>query len=152
MRLIDADAVVTIQTYDDMYEEWRAETMTVAEAMDKFSDEGCPPSVDAEPVRHGEWIKTRKHLWKKDEDGEVDEWAWEHGFHNGVRCEICHKTPCAHCEPDYDEKQDCREHYICSECGRVVIDFEPYCHCGAKMDGGKQDAGQQLGMGRSAGE
>lgn len=53
MRLIDADTVVTIQTYDDMCEEWKTETMTVAEAMDKFSDEGCPPIVDVEPVRHG---------------------------------------------------------------------------------------------------
>lgn len=50
MRLIDADAVVTIQTYDDMYEEWGSKTMTVAEAMDEFSDEGCPPAVDAVEV------------------------------------------------------------------------------------------------------
>lgn len=45
MQVINADAVVTIQTYDDMYEEWGAETMTVAEAMDKYSDEGCPPTI-----------------------------------------------------------------------------------------------------------
>ena len=92
------------------------------------------PSVEAEPVRHGRWVKTRKHVWKKDEDGEIDEWAWDYEVHNGVSCEICHKSPCIHCKPDYDEKQDCREHYTCSECGRVVLDLEPYCHCGAKMD------------------
>ena len=63
MRLIDADAVVTIHTYDDMYEEWGSETMTVAEAMDKWSDEGCPPTVDAEPVRHGEWIHDINNLY-----------------------------------------------------------------------------------------
>ena len=50
MRPIDADAVVTIQTYDDMYEEWGTETMAVAKAMDKFSDEGCPPTIDAVEV------------------------------------------------------------------------------------------------------
>lgn len=91
-------------------------------------------TVEAEPVRHGKWIKTKKHIWKKNDDGENDEWAWDYEFHNGVCCEICHKNTCIHCEPDYDEKQDCREHYICSECGRVAFTLEPYCHCGAKMD------------------
>jgi hypothetical protein len=92
------------------------------------------PTIEAEPVRHGRWIETRKHLWKKDDDGEIDKWAWDYEFHNGPSCEICHATPCEHCEPDYDEKQNCREHYMCSECGRVVLALEPYCHCGAKMD------------------
>ena len=27
--------------------------------------------------------------------------------------------------------------YMCSRCGRVEEIKEPYCHCGAKMDGGK---------------
>jgi len=27
----------------------------------------------------------------------------------------------------------------CSLCGRYEYKKEPYCHCGAKMDGGKQD-------------
>lgn len=130
MRLVDADAF-----WKDL--ELAPDDWAKGRTIKSFLD--AAPTVDAEPVRHGEWIKTRKHLWKKDEDGEIDEWAWEHGFHNGACCEICYKTPCAHCEPDYDEKQDCHEHYMCSECGRVVIDLEPYCHCGAKMDGGKQD-------------
>lgn len=29
--------------------------------------------------------------------------------------------------------------YECSECGRVEKCKEPYCNCGAKMDGGKTD-------------
>lgn len=29
--------------------------------------------------------------------------------------------------------------YKCSVCGRTVSKKEPYCHCGAKMDGGNQD-------------
>ena len=28
--------------------------------------------------------------------------------------------------------------YRCNLCGRVEIKKEPYCNCGAKMDGGKQ--------------
>ena len=27
--------------------------------------------------------------------------------------------------------------YVCSLCGRIEIKKEPYCNCGAKMDGGK---------------
>lgn len=116
---------------------------TIYAAEGEFSEEDASkvrwlishiPTVDAEPVRHGKWIKTKKHIWKKNDDGENDEWAWDYEFHNGVCCEICHKNTCIHCEPDYDEKQDCREHYICSECGRVAFALEPYCHCGAKMD------------------
>ena len=28
--------------------------------------------------------------------------------------------------------------YICSECERTAINKEPYCHCGAKIDGEKK--------------
>ena len=50
MRTIDADAVVTIQVYDDMTEETDTKKMTIAEAIDEWSDEGCPPTVDAVEV------------------------------------------------------------------------------------------------------
>ena len=29
--------------------------------------------------------------------------------------------------------------WFCTECGRKVTRKEPYCHCGAKMDGGMED-------------
>ena len=29
--------------------------------------------------------------------------------------------------------------YTCSVCGRTERQTEPYCHCGAKMDGGKTE-------------
>ena len=29
--------------------------------------------------------------------------------------------------------------YKCSACGRTEIKKEPYCNCGAKMDGGKKE-------------
>lgn len=88
MRLIDADTVVTIQTYDDMYEEWGAETMTVAEAMDKWSDEGCPPTIDAEPVRHGRWRHLGGDEWCCTICGEViyTEGSWEKPTHK-----YCHE-------------------------------------------------------------
>ena len=31
-------------------------------------------------------------------------------------------------------------YYRCSRCGRVESRRQPYCHCGAKMDGGANDA------------
>lgn len=30
-------------------------------------------------------------------------------------------------------------YYRCSRCGRVESRRQPYCHCGAKMDGGAND-------------
>lgn len=50
MRLVDADTVVTIQVYDDMTEETDTKKMTIAEAIDEWSDEGCPTTVDAVEV------------------------------------------------------------------------------------------------------
>lgn len=92
MRLINADTVVTIQTYDDMYEEWKVETMTVAEAMDKWSDEGCPPTIDAEPVRHGTW-------------------EWKNGK---PFCSVCKKQN----EPKHHFEDGTVEEYdYCSNCG-----------------------------------
>lgn len=48
-----------------------------------------------------------KHNWEKDENGNVNEWAWESGFHNGVFCVDCGKSVCVHCDPDYMELDDC---------------------------------------------
>lgn len=50
MRLIDADTVITIQVYDDMLGVTDTKKMTIAEAIDEWSDEGCPPTVEAEPT------------------------------------------------------------------------------------------------------
>lgn len=44
-----------------------------------------------------------KHDWYKDEDGNIDEWAWESGYHNGVICKRCGESFCVHCTPNYDE-------------------------------------------------
>lgn len=48
-----------------------------------------------------------KHNWKLDEYGKPDEWACESGYHNGVYCEDCGKSPCIHCDPDWYEMDDC---------------------------------------------
>lgn len=65
MRIIDADTVVTIQVFDEMYEEYNLKTMTIAEALDLWTEEGCPSSVDAvahvvrcKDCRHGQYDAT----------------------------------------------------------------------------------------------
>lgn len=62
MKLIDADARVTVQSFDIEHEEYNYQEMSVAEALDFATDEGCPPVVDAEPVVHGRWIEDRTHI------------------------------------------------------------------------------------------
>ena len=49
-RYIDADTVVTIQVYNDMTEEYGTKRVTIADAIDEWSDEGCPPFADVVEV------------------------------------------------------------------------------------------------------
>ena len=97
MRLIDADA---------MFDENHCYT-TFNKNLDYCDDNDLgewideQPTVDAEPVRHGEWIPVEMEM--------------RFGTLKGVKCSLCGK-----------EK---------------VRDGSNYCpNCGAKMDGGKQDA------------
>lgn len=93
------------------------------------------PAVDAEPVRHGWWEHTKKHLWHK-ENGKIDMWYLDCGYHNGPGCEVCGVSVCEHCEPDWEEMECKYGHYICSVCGEPQKTHDlNYCpNCGAKMD------------------
>ena len=59
MKLINADAIVHYQSYDDEHEEFLEHESTIADFLDKMTNEGCPKTVDAAPVRHGRWIETK---------------------------------------------------------------------------------------------
>ena len=48
MKLIDADIMVTIEVYDDEHEEYKQERTTIAEALDRWTEEGCPPELIAQ--------------------------------------------------------------------------------------------------------
>lgn len=61
MKLINADTVVHWQSYDDEHETFPDHEGTIAEFLDAMTDEGCPKTVDAVPVRHGRW-KHKKDL------------------------------------------------------------------------------------------
>lgn len=96
------------------------------------------PTADVAEVRHGQWLHTKTHLWYRDEDGEIDTWRFNVGFHNGPECQICHETLCIHCHPDWQDDECEQGYYICSECGETSADGNKrFCpNCGAKMDGG----------------
>ena len=55
MRMIDADARVTVQRFDPIDEEYYHDEMTVEQALDFVTDEGCPTTVPAIPVEWLEW-------------------------------------------------------------------------------------------------
>jgi hypothetical protein len=48
-----------------------------------------------------------KHHWKLDEDGKIDQFAWDQGIHSGVICVDCGETVCTNCHPDYMDLDDC---------------------------------------------
>lgn len=80
-------------------------------------------------------IKVKKHVWQKDDNGNIDEFAVDSGFHNGPRCIICHDEFCTHCEPSWENTGCYREHFECKECHAVVDENAKYCYeCGRKLN------------------
>ena len=65
------------------------------------------PAADVTQVVHGRWIEKQEETYCPVRYGEDGE-------------PILHKYT----------------RYICNLCGRSSVIPEPYCHCGAKMDGG----------------
>ena len=85
-------------------------------------------------------IKHGKHTWRKDENGEVDDFAWDFGYHNGVACEVCGETVCVHCNPEYDELTDCEEEYWnCPSCGKKIYFKSKCCDCGQVINWSKEE-------------
>lgn len=81
------------------------------------------------------YIKYGKHKWRRDENGKIDDWAWEYEFCNGVVCERCGKSVCVHCNPDYDKLKDCKRNtYNCPSCYKEVYYKQKHCDCGQKLD------------------
>lgn len=81
------------------------------------------------------YIKHGKHTWKKDKNGEIDNFAWGFDYHNGVVCEVCGKTVCVHCNPNYDKLEDCEVNiYNCPSCDKEVCYNQKHCDCGQLLD------------------
>ena len=81
------------------------------------------------------YIKYGKHTCAKKENGEIDDFAFDYEYHNGVVCEVCGKAVCVHCNPQYDSMTDCEdEYYNCPSCGKKIFYAYKYCDCGQKID------------------
>lgn len=46
--------------------------------------------------------KNHGHIWKKDEDGSLDIFAYSIGNHNGYECILCGYGFCHHCQTELD--------------------------------------------------
>ncbi len=57
MKLIDADTLVHIPIYNDQTEETSLAEMSIADFLDTFADEGCPP-VQPEEAIPVSWIES----------------------------------------------------------------------------------------------
>lgn len=91
-RYIDADAKVHAQVYDGQSETWRVEEVTVADALDAYSDEGCPAPADVEKVRHGRWIWTGAGKENPPYCSECEreaKWCEDYGFLTEDYCPYC---------------------------------------------------------------
>ena len=80
--------------------------------------------------------KRKEHKWKKDEYGEVDNFAFAFDFCNGPVCEWCNYSFCKHCKPNGYEDTNCQRpsEYRCQECNEEVGETSHYCeYCGADL-------------------
>lgn len=66
--------------------------------------------VNIHPRGIGGWGCNMKHRWQLDEDGDIDAFAVNCGYHNGPVCERCGKRFCEHCTPEcYDSECEAEE-------------------------------------------
>lgn len=54
--LIDANEIVTTMVMDEKTKTGTLIKMPIADALDKWTAEGCPKPIEAEPVKYGRWI------------------------------------------------------------------------------------------------
>lgn len=55
-------------------------------------------------MRDRDYIANPKgHVWKLDEDGNVDTFYLDYDFHNGPGCVKCGYTFCEHCDSEITE-------------------------------------------------
>lgn len=54
--------------------------------------------MGSKEMTYFEQLEAAGHVLKRDEDGEIDSWAMEWGYHNGPRCVNCNDSWCEHCQ------------------------------------------------------
>jgi hypothetical protein len=79
-----------------------------------------------------------EHLWKRNNNGEIDLWAFSVGYCNGPVCTRCWHSECEHCNEDWetDPTEPCViDKDICPVCGVELEKKFQYCHdCGQAID------------------
>lgn len=53
--------------------------------------------IDFENMSWAEVAEARGHRLRRDEDGSIDHFVTDYGYHNGPGCEICKESWCEHC-------------------------------------------------------
>lgn len=83
-----------------------------------------------------------EHDWERNENGDIDDFAYEADYHNGPSCKRCYYSFCMHCDPDGWNKRPCIiDEYKCPRCGRHIGKGTKFCsNCGqaVKWDGDQQ--------------
>lgn len=84
-----------------------------------------------------------EHLWKCDQNDEIDLWAFEEGYCNGPICTRCWHSECVHCNPEWeiDPVRLCIvDKDICPVCCSELEHSHNYCpKCGQALDWGEND-------------
>lgn len=59
----------------------------------------------------------KQHSWVRDDNGEIDYFAYCFDFHNGPRCKRCNYEFCEHCNPGGLKNTPCTvETWKCPKC------------------------------------
>ena len=73
-----------------------------------------------------------EHDWITDENGNIDEFGLDYGFHNGPMCKRCYYSFCMHCKPNGWNDEPCViDYYECPTCGKRMNKDKAFCeYCG----------------------
>lgn len=65
-----------------------------------------------------------KHIFYRDESGNVDDFRYDIDNHNGPECMVCKKCVCQHCSDWTSEDCPAKKHQI----DRVIVEREEQIH------------------------
>ena len=73
-----------------------------------------------------------EHDWEREENGDIDDFAYDGDYHNGPMCKRCYYSFCIHCDPNGWNKKPCIiDEYKCPKCGRYISKGTKFCSdCG----------------------
>ena len=77
----------------------------------------------------------QEHDWCRNEDGEIDEFAFYEDYHNGPICKRCDYSFCIWCDPNGWNKKPCViDEYKCPRCEQRISKGTKFCsNCGQAM-------------------